>query len=481
MGKVALAASPGEVVINEVAWAGSVDSSSDEWIELYNPTGSTVDLTGWTIEDDGGASVYALSGSIDAGGFYVIEDSEAAVQPLVADVIVNLSLANIGDSLVLKDDIGGVIDTVNGTGGAWFAGDGGTYASMERIDALVSGDDSGNWASSTGGGGMTASGGLAIVGTPGQVNSVSVPPAAMATVSMNLSNPAPQVGEQLTVTIDVAGAVDLFSYGFEIGYDPAVLSFLSADAGSFLSDSGGVTTAFQSGLEDGSAGTLLVAEARTMDPKAGISGSGTLLTLTFEVLGGEGQTTDVVFAPASFLADPNGIVTSNLIDGQATIQQVTVDPVLNPSAIEGASRYTIQLSWDPVAGAESYNVYRKDVNGGWALIGNPTSALFLDADGVMNGGNIVPFIQYEYQVTAVSGGNESDPALVSGMETRGLTGDNDRSDRVDGVDLDRLARHFAETHADSGFDALVDTTYDGMVDGSDLIDLGANFALTYQP
>ena len=134
-----------------------------------------------------------------------------------------------------------------------------------------------------------------------------------------------------------------------------------------------------------------------------------------------------------------------------------------------------------MAGADSYNVYRKDAHGNSVLIGNPTSALFLDADGVTNGGNIVPFVQYEYQVTAVSGGNESDPAFVNGIETRGLTGDNDRSDRVDGVDLDRLARHFAQTDADAGFDALVDTTYDGMVDGSDLIDLGANFALTYQP
>ena len=481
MGRFAVVASPGEVVINEVAWAGSADSANDEWIELFNPTGSSVDLTGWTIEDDAGASVYALSGSIGAGGFYVIEDSEAAVQPNVADLIVNLSLANSGDSLVLKDDVGGVIDTVNGTGGAWFAGNSGTFASMERIDALASGDDSGNWVSSTGGGGMTASAGSVILGTPGQLNSVSNPPTGMPGVSMNLSNPTPVVGDVLTVTVDVSDAEDLFSYGFEVGYDPSVLSFVSANPDSFLSESGAVTTSFQSGLENGSPGTLLVAEARTMDPKVGVSGDGTLLTMTFDVIGGAGQFSDMVFGSASFLADSNGPVGAGFADVQLSIQQTTVNPVLNTLAIEGASRYTIQLSWDPVAGADSYNVYRKDVHGNWVLIGNPTSALFLDADGVTNGGNIIPFMTYEYQITALEGVYESDPAFVNGVETRGLTGDNDRSDRVDGVDLDRLARHFAETDADVGFDYLVDTTYDGMIDGSDLIDLGANFALTYQP
>jgi hypothetical protein len=44
------------VVINEVAWAGtSTTKTTDEWIELYNPTGTAVDLTGWHLQAvDGG-------------------------------------------------------------------------------------------------------------------------------------------------------------------------------------------------------------------------------------------------------------------------------------------------------------------------------------------------------------------------------------------------------------------------------------------
>ena len=41
------------VVINEVAWAGTSASASDEWLELYNSGAADIDLTGWTLSDGG--------------------------------------------------------------------------------------------------------------------------------------------------------------------------------------------------------------------------------------------------------------------------------------------------------------------------------------------------------------------------------------------------------------------------------------------
>ena len=40
-----------DVVINEVAWMGTSDNWRDEWIELHNPTSSSIDLTGWVLTD----------------------------------------------------------------------------------------------------------------------------------------------------------------------------------------------------------------------------------------------------------------------------------------------------------------------------------------------------------------------------------------------------------------------------------------------
>jgi hypothetical protein len=64
------------VVINEVQLAGAEDTD-DEFVELYNPTGSPIDLTDWRLTRATAAGsesnlVSSLSGSIPAGGFYLI-------------------------------------------------------------------------------------------------------------------------------------------------------------------------------------------------------------------------------------------------------------------------------------------------------------------------------------------------------------------------------------------------------------------------
>ncbi|MBU0668244.1 lamin tail domain-containing protein [Patescibacteria group bacterium] len=475
------AAAAGSVVISEVAWAGSADSANDEWIELYNTTAAQVDLSGWTIVDDG-VPMAALSGVIAAHGYFLIEKSEGTVNPNVANEILNLSLANSGDSLVLKDGDGAVIDTVNSSGGAWFAGDSVSKASMERIDALVSGDSAGNWAASSGAGSTaTASLGSLIVGTPGLINSVSSALPAGAAVSMSVSDAAPATGDNVTLSVDISGAADLFSYGLQIDYDPAVLSFVSAAQGDFLGESAATPSSFQSGLENFVEGKLLVAEARTIDPKTGVNGNGNLFTATFKVEGGEGQQTNLSFASSSFTADTSGDVTAAFSGVSLTPKVSAVDDVANLTAVEGANRYELALSWDAAAGADGYMVYRKGSDGGWVYIGQTSSTAFVDSDAVNGGGKLIPFVNYGYEVKAVRAAVTSVGIIVNAKETRGLKGDNDRSDRVDGRDLDRLARHFAESAADNGFDPLIDTNYDGLIDGSDLIDIGANFALVYGP
>ena len=44
--ELAWGANPGDVVINEVMWAGA----DNEWIELYNNTDEEINLEGWSIE-----------------------------------------------------------------------------------------------------------------------------------------------------------------------------------------------------------------------------------------------------------------------------------------------------------------------------------------------------------------------------------------------------------------------------------------------
>lgn len=63
------------VVINEVQIAGV--TSDDEFVELFNPTNSAIDLTDWRLTRATAAGnesnlVSSLSGTIPAGGYYLI-------------------------------------------------------------------------------------------------------------------------------------------------------------------------------------------------------------------------------------------------------------------------------------------------------------------------------------------------------------------------------------------------------------------------
>jgi len=185
----AMAASPGDVVINEVAWAGSVAAAPDEWIELYNNTGQPIDLDGWIIVDDEGyasettctISTADCAGgdcSIPANGFFLIERDDSAVDDLDADLVsAALDLDDAGDSLTLRDDLDAVIDFVDCAGetNGWYAGTAAPL-SMERVDPLETGDLAGNWADNDPAVARngTDSGGNAVNGTPGQPNSVLV-------------------------------------------------------------------------------------------------------------------------------------------------------------------------------------------------------------------------------------------------------------------------------------------------------------------
>ena len=151
------------VVINEIAWAGTTAQSSDEWIELHNPTDETVDLDGWTLllgetvihlGRSDGATVEVRRSVIEPNGFLLLERTDdRCVSDMEADVIYRGSLSNQGASLSLLDPSGMTIDTANLEGTAWPAGsaaDGSpAYATMERVSSMEE-DRPENWGTNDG-------------------------------------------------------------------------------------------------------------------------------------------------------------------------------------------------------------------------------------------------------------------------------------------------------------------------------------------
>lgn len=112
------------IVINEVEYDASQsgEDSDYEWFEIYNNSGSSIFLSGWTITDNN-ASDTLPDVTIPAHGFLVVAAKESSFRnnyPSFTGAIVSMpdgkignGLANAGDRLVLKDNKGNEVDAVS--------------------------------------------------------------------------------------------------------------------------------------------------------------------------------------------------------------------------------------------------------------------------------------------------------------------------------------------------------------------------------
>lgn len=89
---------PPKIWVNEFEQNPSGTDGGNEWIELYNPGTSDVDVTGWVLTANGGSAVSkTLSGSVPAGGYVVVYNSSQW-------------LDNSGASVTLQDDLSNLVD-----------------------------------------------------------------------------------------------------------------------------------------------------------------------------------------------------------------------------------------------------------------------------------------------------------------------------------------------------------------------------------
>lgn len=177
-----------DVVINEIAWMGTQVSYNDEWIELYNNTGSQINLSGWKLVAQDGVPEINLSGIIMANSFYLLERTDDDTVPgISADQIYTGALGNNGENLYLYDNFGNLIDSLNCSTG-WFAGDNSTKQTMERKNSKISGSDQTNWQTSQNPG-----------GTPKAPNSLGMKQEEKEVVSQPeeiLPSPEPQLKDE---------------------------------------------------------------------------------------------------------------------------------------------------------------------------------------------------------------------------------------------------------------------------------------------
>ncbi|MCK5044548.1 DUF1566 domain-containing protein [Candidatus Parcubacteria bacterium] len=94
------------ILINEIAWMGTKDSSSNEWIELKNLTNKEINLNGWQLsdKDEQIQIIFTEKDIIPAEGFYLLERTDDdSVPGLAADLIYTGNLKNSEEALYLFD------------------------------------------------------------------------------------------------------------------------------------------------------------------------------------------------------------------------------------------------------------------------------------------------------------------------------------------------------------------------------------------
>jgi hypothetical protein len=151
-----------ELVINEIMYQHALlpatnvsvpgQPSTEAWVELYNRSTNTVDLSGWKI--NGGITYGFPAGkSLASGGYLVVAQNAPALQASypAADILGNYggTLAHGGDTLTLLDPAGNPANTVKYfSAGRWPEAAAGKGSSLELKDPHADNSNPGAWAPS---------------------------------------------------------------------------------------------------------------------------------------------------------------------------------------------------------------------------------------------------------------------------------------------------------------------------------------------
>lgn len=107
----------------------------------------------------------------------------------------------------------------------------------------------------------------------------SLLPARAAVVSFSPSTFNVTAGQTFLVDIRISGAVDLYAFQFDLGFDPNFVSANAVTEGTFLSSGG--STLFIDGTIDNAAGTISDVANALNGAVPGVDGAGVLATVSF--------------------------------------------------------------------------------------------------------------------------------------------------------------------------------------------------------
>ncbi len=160
------------IIINEVNYNPGPPNSGD-WLELYNPNGTSVDMSGWQLRDEDNVYTFPNGTQIDVNGYLVLAEHAtffSAAFPLVNNYIgsLNFGFSGGGELLTLLDNNACLIDQVDyDDDPPWVNEPDINSSTLSLVDPTYNNDLATSWVPSSQSG--------AIYGTPGAPNNIPAP------------------------------------------------------------------------------------------------------------------------------------------------------------------------------------------------------------------------------------------------------------------------------------------------------------------
>jgi PKD repeat protein len=197
-----------------------------------------------------------------------------------------------------------------------------------------------------------------------------------ATVSVDPSQPIERnIGENFTININIVDVVDLFSWGIKVRWESRLLEATSITEGSFLK-----------GQPDGTAfvkkfyNNYIDVGCVTLGSWPGVSGSGTLMTVTFNVTGKGATELEIFYSNLLDSATPSVLINHTAEDGYFYTRQPVASFIWTPNAsklygrplVDETVTFDASASYDPDGSIVSYEWDFGDDVTGTGMIVNHT-------------------------------------------------------------------------------------------------------------
>lgn len=472
--------SGGDVVLNEVMYNPAGDEQYDEFVEVFNTSETeAVDLAGWKIGEPKELDPIVSTGQglvlqprqfgliLDPG--YVVNHLSHSYDPLpwrallltTGDTDIGGGFSNsTPDTVMLQNPAGAMVASYV------YSGKGADGHSDEKIDPLA-GDGKTNWGIS-----------LSSTGTPGAANTLSADAVTVEAPSDSIAQ-----GREVVVQIVARNVQDLYSANLDLKYDSKVVQLISVADGPLLgSDARAVSSQTVSTDSTVNVGITRLGQV------GGVSGSGTVVSMTFLGTGGDKVSTSLRLANVKLRDSGLSLIPLTVKDGRLSIYAVRILR-LSPSAgaenIITTAPLRVFLSRLPAGGVnDSTIVLTRGASemGGDLAAAQQTGVVTFSARDTLTGG-----VSHTAKVSGSLGLKGGDSTWVFATSIAGDIFDIDdpldaRTDDdyagdglVDGDDLAIVGYYYQAKVGNAVWSPLPDIKRDGTIDVNDLALLGRNY------